>query len=75
MATGKKPNQEDFDNWHNDPNNWKWGIFYFNKEDKRLFPRKRNRYFGWTINFANPVSILAIIVLVILMVLILPKNP
>lgn len=73
MAKGEKPTKEDYENWHNDPDNWKWGIFYFNKEDKRLFPPKRDKLFGWTINFANPVSILVFIVLIVLMILILPK--
>ena len=46
-----------------DPKYWKWGIFYFNKDDKRIFPPKRNKYMGWTVNFANPISILALIAL------------
>jgi uncharacterized membrane protein len=66
MAIGEKPTKEDFTNWQNDPNNWKWGIFYFNKKDKRIFPPKRDKYAGWTVNFANPISILAIIALIIL---------
>ena len=67
MTTGKKLKKEDYTNWQNDPKNWKWGIFYFNKNDKRIFPPKRDKYAGWTVNFANPYSILAIIVLIILM--------
>ncbi len=55
---------------HSDPSNWLWGIFYFNKNDKRLFPPKRDKYAGWTVNFANPYSILAMTILVILMVVI-----
>jgi len=27
--------------WREDPNNWVWGMFYFNPEDKRLVPPKR----------------------------------
>ncbi|WP_442780909.1 DUF5808 domain-containing protein [Algoriphagus sp. PAP.12] len=42
---------------HQNPDNWIWGIFYFNHEDKRLMPPKRNRMMGWTVNFANPFSI------------------
>ena len=38
--------------------NWVLGIFYFNTKDKRLFPPKRVPILGWTINFANPYSIL-----------------
>lgn len=40
--------------WNRDPGNWIWGIFYFNKNDKRLFLPKRNPSFGITVNFANP---------------------
>ena len=70
MTTGEKPTKENLTNWQKDPNNWKWGIFYFNKNDKRIFPPKRDKYFGWTVNFANPYSILAIIVLIILVTVI-----
>jgi uncharacterized membrane protein len=52
---------------YSDPSNWKWGIFYFNKKDKRIFPPKRDKYAGWTVNFANPYSILAIIAIIIFM--------
>ena len=52
------------------PSNWKWGIFYFNQKDKRIFPPKRDKYAGWTVNFANPYSILAMIVLIIIMLVI-----
>ena len=34
------------------PNHWRLGIFYFNRQDRRLFVPKR-RGFGWTLNFAN----------------------
>jgi uncharacterized membrane protein len=67
MSADRKPTKETLENWHNDPHNWKWGIFYFNRRDKRIFPPKRDKYAGWTVNFANPYSILAIIVLIILM--------
>jgi uncharacterized membrane protein len=45
---------------HDNPDNWKWGIFYFNKMDKRIFPPKRNPSLGWTVNFANPYSYLVL---------------
>jgi len=48
----------------NSDNNWKWGIFYYNPNDKRIFPRKRYGN-GWTINFANPLSIGAFLILLI----------
>ncbi|WPO91735.1 DUF5808 domain-containing protein [Chryseobacterium sp. HR92] len=50
--------------------NWKFGIFYYNKDDKRLFPPKRNKFLGWTVNFANPYSILAMLLTIILLILV-----
>ena len=64
MEQNNNPTQETLDQWHNDPSNWKLGIFYYNKQDKRLLPPKRIKQLGWTVNFANPMSILALIVLV-----------
>lgn len=72
MNTNEKPTEATLNNWHNNPENWKLGFLYFNKEDKRIFPPKRNKYLGWTVNFANPISILAIIV-IIAIVVIVPK--
>lgn len=57
----EKPTQEDFDNWHKDPNNWFLGCFYYNHEDKRIFPPKRVKWMGYTVNFANPYSVLILI--------------
>lgn len=63
-----KPSKELKEKWRKDPNNWKVGEFYFNKEDKRIFPPKRNKYLGWTINFANPKSYIAFILLVLIII-------
>lgn len=57
------PSKETLEKWHKDQNNWKWGSFYFNKEDNRLFPPKRIPWMGWTINFANWKSIGAFVLL------------
>jgi uncharacterized membrane protein len=35
------------------PEHYKWGIFYFNPDDKRIILPKRNQWMGWTLNFAN----------------------
>ena len=51
------PDEEQSEIWRKDSNNWVWGIFYFNPKDKRIFPPKRFKYTGWTINFGNPVSV------------------
>jgi uncharacterized membrane protein len=65
MINEKNPSKETLEKWHQDPDNWKFGIFYYNKEDKRIFPPKRKAQFGWTVNFANPISILAILAIII----------
>ena len=36
-----------------DPGNYKFDVFYFNKEDARVFVPKRMRSFGYTVNFAR----------------------
>ncbi|WP_100843474.1 DUF5808 domain-containing protein [Flavobacterium sp. 5] len=62
MSLNKEPSKETSDKWKNNPNNWVWGIFYYNKEDQRIFPPKKNEEMGSTINFANPKSVLALII-------------
>ncbi|SHG10746.1 hypothetical protein SAMN05444372_102284 [Flavobacterium micromati] len=57
MSNNKEPSDETKSRWHQDPNNWFLVLFYFNKEDKRIFPPKRIAWMGWTINFANPFSV------------------
>lgn len=61
MDPNEKPSKEILNAWHADRLNWKLGIFYFNKKDKRIFLRKRIGYLGWTVNFANPFSYLVLI--------------
>ena len=58
-----EPSPETYNNWSKDPKNWKFGVFYFNKEDKRIFPPKRIDWMGFTVNFANPKSILAFLIM------------
>ena len=70
MTTDGKPTKETLDNWHKDPNNLKWRWLYYNKEDKRIFPPKRNKIMGWTVNFANPISIIALVVLTVAIIII-----
>ena len=63
METNQKPTKEILNAWQDDPANWKWGLFYFNKKDTRIFPPKRIKYLGWTVNFANPWSIILFLAL------------
>lgn len=63
-----RPDQKILDAWHDDPANWRAGIFYYNPKDPRIFPPKRIEGLGWTINFANPISILAMLLLILLII-------
>jgi uncharacterized membrane protein len=56
--------QSPFNDMQKDPNNYKWGIIYFNRKDSRIFLPKRNKWMGWTMNFANPYSYLIILAII-----------
>ena len=56
------PDDKTSKDWQQDPENWIWGIFYYNKQDSRIFPPKRIGEFGFTVNFANPKSVLALVI-------------
>lgn len=58
---------EDFQ--HDNPENWKWGMFYFNKNDSRLVVRKLHQTLGWTFNFAHPISYVVLILIILIPVL------
>jgi uncharacterized membrane protein len=66
MKVRDKTSKEQRDIWHADPQNWKWGIFYYNPEDNRLLPPKKIKSMGWTVNFANPWSILVMLMFFIM---------
>lgn len=71
MSDQKNIDKETLERWHKDPKNWIWGIFYYNKQDPRLLPPKRIVAMGWTVNFANPRSLIfmaGILALVFLLV-------
>jgi len=60
-----------------EPNDWKWGVFYFNPNDPRIFVPKRIKLLGWTLNFAQPVSIIitgGVFVLIILRMIYTPSK-
>ena len=62
------PDNEQWERWKNDPSKWKWGLFYYNKEDKRLVVPKKIEAMGITFNFAHkaafPISLLIIVCVV-----------
>ena len=73
----KNPSKEQSETWRKDPNNWKCGVFYYNPEDERLLPPKREAWMGWTTNFANTKSValfIAIIFLILFQMAFLHKN-
>lgn len=51
---------------HSNPENWIWGLFYYNKKDPRILPPKRNEWLGWTVNFANPKSVTIFLAMIVL---------
>jgi uncharacterized membrane protein len=59
---------ENFDPMADDPANYKLGIFYFNRKDKRTIVPKRYRWLGWTINFARPYVYWGIIIIVVIII-------
>jgi uncharacterized membrane protein len=59
------PSQETLQSWHDDTKNWKWGLLYYNKKDKRIFLEKKNPDYGITINFANPKSYMTILAMIL----------
>ncbi|QLC67277.1 hypothetical protein LPB248_13490 [Flavobacterium sp. LPB0248] len=70
MEFSKEPSEEEKNNWHNDSNNWVWGMFYYNPKDKRMFPPKKIKELGWTINFANSNSVFLCVVLILVLMII-----
>ncbi|AOW08104.1 DUF5808 domain-containing protein [Flavobacterium gilvum] len=68
----EKPTQEEYNNWHKDPDNWKWcGLIYYNKADDRIFVPKKAEWMGITINFANKNAKWAIILVILFFSLVL----
>ena len=53
-----------------DPRNWQvgWLGVYYARRDTRIFVPKRNRWLGFTLNFAHPQAVLVSILLLIVVV-------
>jgi uncharacterized membrane protein len=60
--------------WHQDPTNWKLGIFYYNKADDRMLLPKRTKLMGWTLNFARWQTWIIMAMLIITIVLLNQKS-
>jgi uncharacterized membrane protein len=59
--------EESFDPMIDDATQYRWGIFYFNRKDKRVVVPKRYRFLGFTVNFARPGAYFIIFALLALM--------
>ena len=57
------------DTMRTNPDNYKWGIFYYNPMDSRTILPKRNKWFGWTLNFARPKAYLVLLAIIAFAVL------
>jgi uncharacterized membrane protein len=67
-----KTNFDQFENDRmiDDPMNYKWGVFYFNRKDSRILVPKRYRGMGWTLNFGNIYSYFLLILVIASVILI-----
>jgi uncharacterized membrane protein len=70
MDNPDNPSPETEERWRKHPDNWIWGLFYYNKEDRRLLPPKRNPIMGFTVNFANTKSVLFFVTMMLFFLLI-----
>jgi uncharacterized membrane protein len=52
-------------NQTDNPENYRMGFIYFNKNDKRVIVPKQDRLRGYTFNFANPITYLLIIGIIV----------
>jgi uncharacterized membrane protein len=49
--------------WRKDPDNWKFGLFYFNKKDPRFMVDKPIPAMGITFNFAHKSAYLYLLIM------------
>ena len=50
---------------NNNPDNWEWGFFYYNKNDERSIVPKRIGW-GWTLNFAHKKAVIGFILIILI---------
>ena len=60
-----KVTREKLEHLRRDPANWKLGLIYCCKDDPRVIVAKRQKWQGWTINFAHHYSIPALILILV----------
>lgn len=47
-----------------DRSNWRFGVIYFCRHDPRVVVPKRYRKMGWTMNFARPMAVPALALII-----------
>ena len=50
------------------PEHWKWGVFYVNAKDDRVIVPKRIKSMGWTLNFAHPKAYMGFALIIIIII-------
>ncbi|MDR6845614.1 hypothetical protein [Flavobacterium granuli] len=75
MKDYNEPSEETKNEWENDPDNWIWGMFYYNPKDKRSYIPRKPKELGWHSNYADPDNIIIIAIIVaMIMILVLIKH-
>lgn len=77
MSLNIKPMKNDFDQFENDrmindPMNYKWGVFYFNRKDPRVVVPKRHKMTGYTLNFGVTYTYI-LLILIIASIFLIPR--
>ena len=57
-----------YDKYWNNPQNWKWHVFYICKDDPRIIVPKKPQWIGRTLNFAHSKSFLVLLLTILVMV-------
>jgi len=58
-------NPELLERYWRDPAHWQKGIYYRCAEDPRLIVPKKKKWHGWTLNFARPMAIPALLLMMV----------
>jgi len=74
MQNDNEPSEETKNEWENDPDNWIWGMFYYNPKDKRSYFPKRIKEFGWHANYAD-TNYIFIVLLLVAVIVVFIKYP
>ena len=60
--------QNEKDNFLSNPENYKWGIFYFNTQDSRSIIQKKSSWMGLIFNFASRKTYLILLGIIVILI-------